>query len=138
MLCDPLLNCYRTCSACTDSHPFLADNAHPDQIESLGKVFDMSHTNVSSCVLSIIASFTSGLDVFKNLRDTRTGKKRRTKRNASVEDEERRLVRSLRQGPEDIGREYQRGIQAAGQDFANGDGMTHRFGAICSRRLTYD
>lgn len=82
----------------------------------------MAQTNVSSCVISIIASFTSGLDVFKKFRESRKSRKRRSKKNASVDDEELRLARSLRQGPEDIGREYQRSIQTAGDQFAHGDG----------------
>lgn len=81
----------------------------------------MAHTNVSSCVLSIVASFSSGLDVFKKLREKR--RRRRRSRLAEKDDiEEFRLARSLRQGPEDIGREYQRSIQAAGDHFAVGDG----------------
>lgn len=81
----------------------------------------MAHTNVSSCVLSIVASFSSSLDVFKQLRD----KRRRSKRprsNKTIDDEELRLAKSLRQGPEDIGREYQKSIQIAGDYFAIGDG----------------
>ncbi|CAK3967124.1 Hypothetical predicted protein [Lecanosticta acicola] len=66
----------------------------------------MVPAEVSSSVLSIVASFTGGLD-----------------KNASADDEETRLARSLRQGPEDIGREYQRSVQAAGQDFAYGDAI---------------
>lgn len=82
----------------------------------------MAQTNVTSCVISIIASFTSGLDVFKKFHESRKIRKRRSKKNASVDDEELRLARSLRQGPEDIGREYQRSIQVAGDQFAHGDG----------------
>lgn len=89
----------------------------------------MAQTNVSSCVISIIASYTSGLDVFKKFRESRKSRKRRSKKNASVDDEELRLARSLRQGPEDIGREYQRSIQFAGDQFAHGDG---RSGSLAS------
>ena len=82
----------------------------------------MAHTNVSSCVLSIVGSFANSLDVFKRLRDKR-GRKRHAKGNQQVTDkEELHLTKSLRQGPEDIGREYQRSIHAAGDQFAVGDG----------------
>lgn len=82
----------------------------------------MAQSNVSSCVLSIVASFTSGLDVFKKFKELREKRKRRPRKNASLDDEEVRLARSLRQGPEDIGREYQRSISAVGEHFAQGDG----------------
>ncbi|EME77986.1 uncharacterized protein MYCFIDRAFT_179437 [Pseudocercospora fijiensis CIRAD86] len=81
----------------------------------------MAQSNVSSCVLSIVASFASGLDVFKKFRQLR-GKRRKTRKNASLDDEEVRLAKSLRQGPEDIGREYQRSLISVGEHFAQGDG----------------
>ncbi|KAK5113544.1 hypothetical protein LTR62_003413 [Meristemomyces frigidus] len=80
----------------------------------------MAQTNVSSCVLSIIASFSSGLDVFKTLR----GKRKRGKRSktlAQLDQEEVRLVRSLRRGPEEIEREYLVRSQGVGDRFAVGD-----------------
>lgn len=79
----------------------------------------MAHTSVSSCVLSIIASFSSGLNVIKRLREKQ---KRKHKRKASG-DEELRLSRSLRKGPEDIGWEYQTFSQRMGDQYAVGDGM---------------
>lgn len=82
----------------------------------------MAYTNVSSCVLSIVASFSSGLDVFKKLGEKKR-KRRRFKKTDNVEEQETRLSRSLRQGPEDIGREYQKNVHAVGDDFAIGDGM---------------
>jgi hypothetical protein len=87
----------------------------------------MAHTNVSSCVLSIVGSFSSGLDVFKKLRDKRKRKhnSRRKKCDALAEEEELRLSKSLRQGPEDIGREYAKSVYAVGDGFAIGDGMQH-------------
>ena len=82
----------------------------------------MGHTNVSSCVLSIVASFTSGLDVFKSFREKR--KRRKWSRSESrVDEEELQLSRSLRRGPEDIGREYQKSIQSVGDHFAIGDAI---------------
>ena len=83
----------------------------------------MAHSNVSSCVLSIVGSFSSGLDVFKKLRDKRKRKKKSSKRDLRMEQEETRLSRSLRQGPEDIGREYARSVCRVGEGFAVGDGM---------------
>ncbi|KAK0860054.1 hypothetical protein LTR87_017423 [Friedmanniomyces endolithicus] len=81
----------------------------------------MAQTNVSSCVLSIVASYSSGLDVFKQLREKRSWKKQRSRATAQLGEAEVRLARSLRQGPEDIGREYLKSVQAAGEWFAVGD-----------------
>ncbi len=82
----------------------------------------MAQTNVSSCVLSIVASYSSGLDIFKQLREKRSRKKQRSRTTAQLGEAEVRLARSLRQGPEDIGREYLKSVQAAGDWFAVGDG----------------
>jgi hypothetical protein len=71
--------------------------------------------------MSIIASFSSGLDVFKKLKETKRRPKR--SRNGSVDEEEVKLTKSLRQGPEDIGREYRNNVQMVGNSFAVGDGM---------------
>ncbi|KAK0826256.1 hypothetical protein LTR03_017236 [Friedmanniomyces endolithicus] len=81
----------------------------------------MAQTNVSSCVLSIVASYSSGLDIFKQLREKRSRKKQRSRTTAQLGEAEVRLARSLRQGPEDIGREYLKSVQAAGDWFAVGD-----------------
>ncbi|KAK1817457.1 hypothetical protein LTR12_008098 [Friedmanniomyces endolithicus] len=81
----------------------------------------MAQTNVSSCVLSIVASYSSGLDIFKQLREKRSRKKQRSKATAQLGEAEVRLARSLRQGPEAIGREYLKSVQAAGEGFAVGD-----------------
>jgi len=86
----------------------------------------MAQTNVSSCVLSIVASYSSGLDVFKQLREKRSRKKQRSRTTAQLGEAEVRLARSLRQGPEDIGREYLKSVQAAGDWFAVGDGEFRR------------
>ncbi|GIZ38618.1 hypothetical protein CKM354_000203000 [Cercospora kikuchii] len=82
----------------------------------------MANASVSSCVVSIISSFTSGLDVFKRFRELRRSKKSRTKKQDKAgREDEVQLVSSLRRGPEDIGREYQRSISAVGEHFAHGD-----------------
>ncbi|KAK1066375.1 hypothetical protein LTR74_007262 [Friedmanniomyces endolithicus] len=85
----------------------------------------MAQTNVSSCVLSIVASYSSGLDIFKQLREKRSRKKQRSRTTAQLGEAEVRLARSLRQGPEDIGREYLKSVQAAGDWFAVGDVIAH-------------
>lgn len=82
----------------------------------------MACTNVASCVISIVGSFSNGADVFRRLRDKRRRRKR-NKRADELDEKELRLSRSLRQGPEDIGREYQRNVYGAGADFEVGDGM---------------
>jgi hypothetical protein len=84
----------------------------------------MAYTNVASCVISIVGSFSNGIDVFKRLRDKRRRRKR-SKKLDRADEEELRLSRSLRQGPEDIGREYQRSVYEAGQYFEIGDGILH-------------
>lgn len=89
----------------------------------------MAQTNVSNCIFSIIGSFTSGLDVFKRFRELRDSdrkirkNKNSSKREAEAEEQELQLARSLRRGPEDIGREYQRNVQCVGDEYAMGDGM---------------
>nr|OQO17432.1 hypothetical protein B0A51_17031 [Rachicladosporium sp. CCFEE 5018] len=67
----------------------------------------MADTSVSSSVLAIIGSFASGLDVFKKLREKRRHRRRCVKPDEQIDSSEIRLSRSLRQGSEDIGREYQ-------------------------------
>jgi hypothetical protein len=82
----------------------------------------MASANVSSSVLSIIASFSSGLDVFKKLRERRKRRRGRSKTEGQVDNNEQLLSRSLRQGPEDIGREYQRcSHSVVGEHMAVGD-----------------
>lgn len=73
--------------------------------------------------MSIVASFSSGLDVFKKLRETRKRRKGVKGNNKAEEEDEARLSKSLRRGPEDIGREYQHNLQNVGDMFAVGDGI---------------
>lgn len=90
----------------------------------------MAHANVAGCVLSIVGSFSNGLDVFKKMREKRLRKKK-PKKNDPTDGEEMRLSRSLRQGQEDIGREYQNNVFAAGDRFAIGDGTLDRVLLLC-------
>lgn len=73
--------------------------------------------------MSIVASFSSGLDVFKKLRETRKRRKGVKGNNKAEEEDEARLSKSLRRGPEDIGREYQHNLQNVGDMFAVGDAI---------------
>jgi len=83
----------------------------------------MAQTSVSSSILAIIASFSSGLNVVKRLREKRKSRNTRSKQNARDGGEELRLSRSLQKGPEDIGWEYQTYSQQFGDRYAVGDGM---------------
>ena len=84
----------------------------------------MAQATVSNCVLSIVASFSSGVDV---LRARRRSSQRRGPANGAgtgAEDQDEvRLSRSLRRGPEDITREYRKSLLSVGDRFAVGDGM---------------
>ena len=83
----------------------------------------MTQTSVATCVLSIISSFSSGLDVFKKFRELGKKKESKSKKRPAIrDDDEVRLVTSLQRGPEDIGTEYQKSISVIGEHFAQGDG----------------
>lgn len=77
---------------------------------------------VSSGVRSIIESFLNGLDILSKL-----GEKHKRKKHSNIKsragDGSMRLSKSLRQGPLDIGREYERGMQGLGERYARGDGI---------------
>lgn len=81
----------------------------------------MSTTNAS--VLSIIAAFTSGIDVFKKLSKRRHKKPCKGANSQANEQnrEELQLSRSLRRGPVDIQWKHERHVQGAGQLYAVGD-----------------
>jgi len=82
----------------------------------------MSSTDASVC--SIIAAFTSGLDVFKKFREKRQRKKvRQTKhRSSSKSDEETQLSRSLQRGSRDVQAAYIDNYRGLGPRYAVGDG----------------
>lgn len=83
----------------------------------------MAHCNVSNLVALIMGSFLNSLDLCTKLRGGRE-KRKRSRSNKSLDAEELRLRRSLRKGHEDIGREYMRNEQLAGNGFVVGDGTT--------------
>ncbi|QIX00147.1 hypothetical protein AMS68_005664 [Peltaster fructicola] len=88
---------------------------------------------VSSGVRSIIESFINGLDVLSKLREKHKRKKQGTSR---TEDDCTRLSRSLRQGPEEIGLEYERGMRLD-ERYAHGDGIAqHSLAEILLRLNT--
>ena len=75
-----------------------------------------------SSVLSIVSAFTRCLDNFKNLREKKR-KKRKQHRTSSRDNsgDELRLSKSLRQGPVDVQREYERHYRSNGDRYAIGD-----------------
>ncbi|TKA74375.1 hypothetical protein B0A49_02210 [Cryomyces minteri] len=82
----------------------------------------MSGTGVSDSVFSIIAAFTSGLDVFKKLQTK--GKRKRKSEDVHLDREaELQLSNSLRKGPSDIRKEYERDVRDLGERFAAGDAI---------------
>jgi hypothetical protein len=84
----------------------------------------MAQTTDSS-VFSIITAFTSGLDVFRKLRERRRVKKKRKASKGSGEKESGehlRLSKSLRRGPVDIEREYEKQRAKHGRRYEIGDG----------------
>lgn len=86
----------------------------------------MAHANVSNSVLTIIASFSNGLDVLKKLRRSHRKSNKRSKSTKRSDEDAMRLSRSLRHGPEEIGREYQAGsMRCDGERYAMGDGMSN-------------
>lgn len=84
----------------------------------------MPDCNVSSCVLNILGSFSSSLGLYKRLKEKRTRLRRAKKSDKAESEEEQRLTRSLRQGPEHISQEYHNNFCSAGDSFAIGDGMS--------------
>jgi hypothetical protein len=84
---------------------------------------EMAHANVSNGILTIIASFSNGLDVLKKLRHSKKTSPKRTKAAQRNDEDALRLSRSLRHGPEEIGREYQAGsMRCDSERYAMGDG----------------
>jgi hypothetical protein len=87
----------------------------------------MAHANVSNGVLTIIASFSNGLDVLKKLRQSKKHGLKHAKAAKRNDDDALRLSRSLRHGPEEIGREYQAGSMRCDRErYAMGDGRSTR------------
>ena len=83
----------------------------------------MAHANVSNGILTIIASFSNGLDVLKKLRQSKKTSPKRTKAAKRSDEDALQLSRSLRHGLEEIGCEYQAGsMRCDSQRYAMGDG----------------
>jgi hypothetical protein len=83
----------------------------------------MAHANFSNGVLTIISSFSNGLDVLKKLRSLSKKGTHRSKHTKRNDDDALRLSRSLRHGPEEIGREYQAAsMRCDSEQYAEGDG----------------
>lgn len=84
----------------------------------------MSGKEVSTSVISIIAAFTSGLDILRKVR----GKYRRSKvKNKDVDlEKETRLDKSLKRGTFEIENEYAAGLSTFGERFMTGDGKFPR------------
>jgi len=88
---------------------------------------EMAHANVSNGILTIIASFSNGLDVLKKLRQSKKKGPTRTKAAKRSDEDALQLSRSLRNGPEEIGREYQAGsMRCDSERYAMGDGMSEQ------------
>lgn len=90
-----------------------------------------------SCVGSLVAAFTSGLDVFKKLRERKREKKnKRAKAQTPAlqekSGEELRLSKSLRKGSADIHGEYKKHYRGYGERFAVGDRMIPRLHPLTS------
>jgi len=79
-----------------------------------------------SSVSSLIITFTRSLDYFKNLREKRRKKKTNkvSKKKEALKGDELKLSMSLRQGPVEIQREYERNYRANGDRYAVGDRMS--------------
>jgi hypothetical protein len=87
----------------------------------------MAHANVSNGILTIIASFSNGLDVLRKLRQSNKKSAKRTKAAKRNDEDALQLSRSLRHGPEEIGREYQAGsMRCDSERYAMGDGRYPR------------
>ena len=80
-----------------------------------------------SSVSSLIITFTRSLDYFKNLRGQKRKKKttKVSKKKEALRGDELKLSMSLRQGPVEIQREYERNYRANGDRYAVGDRMSY-------------
>ncbi|KAF2144743.1 uncharacterized protein K452DRAFT_306514 [Aplosporella prunicola CBS 121167] len=81
--------------------------------------------DVSASVSSLVAAFTTGLDVFKKLRAKRRRRKSSSNSGGTKQADEARLAASLSRGPVDIQRHYEHSYAATGEPFARGDAIAH-------------
>ena len=85
----------------------------------------MARADIPNGVLTIIASFSNGLEILRKLRRSDKKRPRPSKASKKTDEDALRLSRSLRHGPEEIGREYQAGsMRCDSERFAAGDGMS--------------
>ncbi|KAI9798369.1 MAG: hypothetical protein M1835_000032 [Candelina submexicana] len=78
----------------------------------------MSNVEVKAVVASITSAFSSSIDVFHRVHNSRRDKQRKD----IASDEELRLTKSLHKAHRAISREYARDYGQLGQQFATGDG----------------
>ncbi|KAK7543487.1 hypothetical protein IWX49DRAFT_597889 [Phyllosticta citricarpa] len=96
---------------------------------------EQAQAKVEASVFAITTAFTSGLDVFRKLRERRARRKktrkahgRRTHAIAAQEhlsDDESQLAKSLQRGPVEIQDRYELNRSHAGERFARGDATAH-------------
>ncbi|KAE9985846.1 hypothetical protein BLS_004526 [Venturia inaequalis] len=90
-----------------------------------------------SSVSALIITFTRSLDYFKNLSEQRRKQKtlKVNKKKDALRGDELKLSMSLRQGPVEIQREYERNYRANGDRYAVGDPIASASLARAIRRL---
>ncbi|KAK8226204.1 hypothetical protein HDK90DRAFT_79362 [Phyllosticta capitalensis] len=95
---------------------------------------EQAQGKVEASVFAIITAFTSGLDVFRKLRERRGRRKKTRKAHCSrphsttaldLSDDELQLSNSLQRGPVEIQDRYQLNRRHAGEPFAQGDSIAH-------------
>ena len=80
----------------------------------------MSGVEVATRVASIVAAFSSGMDMFKRMRTEQRARKQ-GKQGSKLTKEELPLQRSLRRGPQQIIAEYNKNFARLGHLFQVGD-----------------
>ncbi|KAK7519940.1 hypothetical protein IWZ03DRAFT_404697 [Phyllosticta citriasiana] len=96
---------------------------------------EQAQAKVEASVFAITTAFTSGLDVFRKLRERRARRKKTRKAHGRrshaiaaqehVSDDESQLAKSLQRGPVEIQDRYELNRSHAGERFARGDATAH-------------
>ncbi|KAK7522617.1 uncharacterized protein IWZ02DRAFT_377592 [Phyllosticta citriasiana] len=96
---------------------------------------EQAQAKVEASVFAITTAFTSGLDVFRKLRERRARRKKTRKAHGRrshaiaaqehVSDDESQLAKSLQRGPVEIQVRYELNRSHAGERFARGDATAH-------------